>query len=322
MPNANTNTISPLNLQVRDAVFLFIFFLPLARSTYSIAATDKVSRQVGGAGAACLPNNDVFRVLYVSAPNSTVLHTQGLLMEDRDDPILSKATNMMQKGDYEELGDIFNAMQILDTREYSFFDADETQQSTNRFNLRQYGIADFDSHAGHTGKNLSHFFESKGYNSVQSDGGMTSVSDRYNYHAIGNVVKYGTVTMLQRGFENQLDDFNVGICDMAGRLMAALKSVSDGDFGDVRCLEQNNKTSAAGAFLHIDNADGTQSIHINIIGDGTSEPIEALQKEFDIWRANNPCFSETSGASLGIKSSIFLQILTLGVLISTGLSFL
>lgn len=205
MPNANTNTISPLNLQVRDAVFLFIFFLPLARSTYSIAATDKVSRQVGGAGAACLPNNDVFRVLYVSAPNSTVLHTQGLLMEDRDDPILSKATNMMQKGDYEELGDIFNAMQILDTREYSFFDADETQQSTNRFNLRQYGIADFDSHAGHTGKNLSHFFESKGYNSVQSDGGMTSVSDRYNYHAHnGKCCKiwYGTVTMLRCGFEN------------------------------------------------------------------------------------------------------------------------
>ena len=81
-----------------------------------------------------------------------------------------------------------------------------------------------------------------------------------------------------------------------------------------------NMSAAAGAlcFLHtIDNADGTvryvYSIHTLSYywrrrnRNQRTVPIEAstftftLQKEFDIWRANNPCSSETFGASLGMN---------------------
>ena len=41
--------------------------------------------------------------------------------------------------------------------------------------------------------------------------------------------------------------------------------------------------------VHIDNPDGTQLIHINIVGDGSYDPVEAMMQDLLKWRENNPC---------------------------------
>ena len=48
---------------------------------------------------------------------------------------------------------------------------------------------------------------------------------------------------------------------MAGKLMAALESVFSKGLGDVRCLDDDESGySTTGAYLHVDNADGTERI--------------------------------------------------------------
>ena len=39
---------------------LVAFFMPIVTATYSIVATDAKTRQVGGAGATCLEDRDIF----------------------------------------------------------------------------------------------------------------------------------------------------------------------------------------------------------------------------------------------------------------------
>jgi hypothetical protein len=62
---------------------------------------------------------------------------------------------------------------------------------------------------------------------------------------------------------------------MAGKLMTGMYRVADGDFGDVRCLNKDG-TTATGAYLHVDNPDGTEFIHINIIDSNANELVEEL----------------------------------------------
>jgi hypothetical protein len=57
---------------------------------FNCVATDATKRKFGGAGATCLETHDVYEALYLSSPNHTVLHTQGLLI-DRDNPIITTA---------------------------------------------------------------------------------------------------------------------------------------------------------------------------------------------------------------------------------------
>ena len=77
------------------------------------------------------------------------------------------------------------------------------------------------------------------------------------------------------GFEEENDEFNFGLCDMAGKLMTGMCRVADGDFGGVRCLNKDG-TTATGAYLHVDNPDGTEFIHINIIDSNANELVEEL----------------------------------------------
>jgi hypothetical protein len=290
---------------------LVAFFMPIVTATYSIVATDAKTRQVGGAGATCLEDRDIFEALYRSAPNRSVLHTQGLLL-DRDDPIVMIALDMMQKD--ESLDDILNAMQGLDTANYTFTTSLDDFEIPN-VDVRQYGIADFYSQAGYTGTSLaSVWYGIFGINGTeQVDVGKKFENDRYIYHTMGNVVTKGTVGALQRGFENQNDDFNFGLCDMAGKLMTAMNGVAAGGFGDARCLNDGGK-SATGAYLHIDNADGTALIHINKIGDGTSEPVEEMKETFHQWRKDNPCPGDSSGASMRLEFEFTTLLSMFGIL--------
>ena len=118
-------------------------------ATYSIIATDATTRQVGGAGATCLPDRDIFEALYVSVPNYAVMHTQGWLLP-RDSPIITTAKVMMKMPETFSLNDILNEMQTMDKSSFSYGEDEEIPA----VDLRQYGIANFDTTQGYTGKEL------------------------------------------------------------------------------------------------------------------------------------------------------------------------
>lgn len=259
-------------------------------ATYSIVATDEQTRQVGGAGATCIPSTDVFDALYLSAPNRSVLHTQGQMYGT--DAIKKTAMEMMERN--EPIDVVLKEMQELDTDPWPFGEF-------LLVDMRQYGMADFnaDSHGGYTGKSLQTIYDDvllienteqvdtgAGRNDVEGTNG--TVRGRHSFHAQGNVVAEGTVTTLSDGFlGGGGDDRFDPRCDMAARLMAAMNGVAEGGLGDVRCISDHGGVSATGAFLHVDEADGTELIHINEIGDGSYEPVEEVNRQFLVWRESN-----------------------------------
>lgn len=122
-----------------------------------------------------------------------------------------------------------------------------------------------------------------------------SFSDFY-YHVQGHGVSSTSVNLLQAGFIG-IDILDVTVpydCpDLAGRLMSAISQVKNNDVGDERCIRENG-SSATTAFLHIDNPDGSTYIHLEIIGDGTSEPVTELEEKYLGWRSLNPCAVDES----------------------------
>lgn len=283
---------------------LLCLSLAITEATYSIVATDAYTRQVGGAGASCIPNGDIFDALYLSAPNRSVFHTQGLLLE-RNSTIVMTAIDMMQTDD-DSIGDILAKMRELDTEPYLM--SEDGSVTMPKVDLRQYGMANFhvnDSHGGYTGSSLQEVYDDifQIKDTVQIDKGAgrsnnDEDSGRYSFHAQGNVVKDGTVDSLYDGFVEGGDGSN--ICDMALRLMAAMDKVLKDGGGDMRCINEHNGISATGAFLHIDEADGKELIHINIVGDGTFEPLEKLRQEFFAWKEGNPC-SQRNETSIDVE---------------------
>lgn len=266
-------------------LILSSLLLTVAEATFSIVATDAVTMQVGGAGASCVPSADIFDVLYLSAPNISVLHTQGWKLE-RNSTIVTTAVDMMDTN--QPIEDILGEMKELDTESFvGLFPLVE---------LRQYGMADFSTNAstgGYTGQSLETMYDIMRIdNTEQIDIGMDRNDDgtdgRYSFHAQGNVVAEDTVQSLFDGFTGEGDGAKYQ-CDMADKLMAAMAKVVEEGLGDMRCINDHNGVTSTGAFLHIDNPDGTQLIHINIVGDGSYDPVEAIMQDFLKWRENNPC---------------------------------
>jgi hypothetical protein len=294
--------------------FLFVGALlllqevPIATATYSIVSTDATTRQVGGAGATCLPDRDVFEALYLSVPNRSVLLTQGWLLP-KDDPIILTALDMMQQTKDESVDDILDKMLEMDDKKYAL----KSGEVYVGRDMRQYGIADFDHHNAHTGSKLTELWEKlpplyydgatiTGNDEETDQGGQLFGNSSYVFHAMGNVVKVGTVDAMANAFQNSEnnDNYDYEVCDMAGKLMAALESVFSKGLGDVRCLDDDESGySTTGAYLHVDNADGTERIHINVISDGTEEePVEGVKRVFLEWRKDHSCEDMvTSGAS-------------------------
>ena len=165
--------------------------------------------------------------------------------------------------------------------------------------LRQYGVVNLVGQAaGYSPstikdyyKNLNYTEERLGLNYTQMNegGGVES----YTYSAQGNIITEDTVPTLAGKFV-AADT----ACDLAGRLYGSLEAVFDaasqegGKFmGDVRCVPY----PAASAYIHVDNADGTEFLHIDVIGGAVEEsPFIKLKEQYDTWRSNNPCKVEGS----------------------------
>ena len=284
-------------------LLLLSTFASIATATYSIVATDSKTKQVGGAGATCLPDRNVYDLLYFSVPGSSVLHTQAWLPA-RDDPIITTAVARMEEGASPNA--VLEAMYALDLSDITYGVPNGPNITVPELSMRQYGIADFSSTAAYSGESLAYVIEAFfGFGGGEiADGGKTNLDDRYNYHAMGNIVTNGTIASLQSGFEDQDDKYNFGLCDMAGKLMTAMSRVADEGFGDMRCLVGEKPVSATGSYLHIDNADGTVLIHIDWVGSGDKEPVEAMKKQFYTWRKENPCDNASSGSSTRVSPLI------------------
>ena len=147
--------------------------------------------------------------------------------------------------------------------------------------------------------------------------------DRYIVISGGNFVSNGSVAAMQDGFANAAESKFAGETDdLAGRLMSALHEVIAQGLGDVRCKEYYN-TTATGAYLHIDNPDGSTHLHINIVDSGA--PVVDVGNAFLEWRDSgvtsgwvfvpsyaNPLDSLFS-ASNRAGGSIFLPLLQAGL---------
>ena len=170
------------------------------------------------------------------------------------------------------------------------------------------GMADFFTNGGYTGRSLETAYTLAGMvnGTEQIDLGSEDLVDgRYSYRALGNDVARGTVDALRTGFlaetttgdgdgdgddgeEDTHDDYD-DHCIMARRLTAAMDEVLRDGLGDMRCIHGHDGITATGAYLHVDNPDGTVLVHINKAGDGSYEPIEELKREFLRWQERSGC---------------------------------
>jgi hypothetical protein len=272
------------------ALFVAVAFCAttlVVEATYSIVAADLATRQVGGSGATCLPGQSVFDALYVSEPNRSVLHTQGWLIP-HDSPIVLNVRELMKNETPPD--EILEAMLEQDVGFFRALDVFGIPGfgSIPEANVRQWGLADFEASAGYTGDQLDFVYEEilGILGTIQQDKG--GVHNRFQYHAQSNIVVNGTNERMQEGFESP----PVGFCDdLPGRLMAGLY-VGGSLGGDVRC----DPVSASGAFLHVDNPDGTEYLHIEIVGDGSVEPLDELAGSYFKWREQNPCPTDATDA--------------------------
>ena len=251
----------------------------LIGATWSIVATDNVTRQVGGAGASCVLGVSIFDSLHSAVPGLGVLNAQALGQNETSPPVIMALIL---------LGNETNPSDIIDVITTDQVDPGLLLEGYPNSQMRQYGIVDMKGRAaGYTGSKLEEiyvtFFSLLDTAQVDTQG---SSGNAFTYSAQGNVVTNETVPSVEKGFLGLLEE-GMG-CDLADRLMIAVEAGGADGAGDKRCLNDYG-TPAAGAFLHVDNADGTVLVHIDIVGNGTSNPLLSLREQYDEWRALNPC---------------------------------
>jgi hypothetical protein len=298
---------------VRVRLLLILGFLRLTDATYSIAATDSATRQVGGAGASCVENFSIYGALYHGVPDHGVLMTQAspppegspvyevgraLLLNDTDPAvILTTITDPSLDGGNESVGEFADP----DKGNYTLIGFVTFDHNL----LRQYGCVDLIGRAaGYEDATLKEYYYAVGYvegedffaNYTQEH--KTGTIDTFTYSAQGNIITDATVDSIAESFKLDVNESDGGVCALAARLHRAIVAPSlmlrdamereDETLlaGDVRCFGSNG-AAAAGMFLHVDNPDGSVLVHIDIAG--VEDPYPAFQEAYDAWRANSTC---------------------------------
>ena len=169
----------------------------VVEATYTIAATDSVTRQIGAAGGTCVKGNSLYEINYHGVPNQGVLLTQALppspkspvydlgealllnstdpevIIEEITDPLLDKDNNLLVK--------LLNFL--------GFFLGNATY---DYHQLRQYGCVDLMGRAaGYEDPSLKEFYYDTGdidemgggslFNYTQNH--MTGTIDTFTYSA-------------------------------------------------------------------------------------------------------------------------------------------
>lgn len=205
-----------------------------AHATYSIAAVDLDTRQVGGAVTSCIGGTDLSMV-YASLPGVGVIHAQSLL--DDDGRLRAHAIELMRQG--------MAPSDILSDLMRPIFDPQAS--------WRQYGIVELTGEpVGYTGDDA---YEFKG--TLQGD------IPGFRYSVQGNYLTGPEVLI------DTTNGFKGGACDLAERLMLALEAGAQPGQGDARCTERG--TPSDSAFIEVDLPQGPPGsyLKLSVVGTGS-----------------------------------------------------
>lgn|GEM_PF-2306364 len=237
-----------------------------ALATYSIAATDSQTQEVGGAITSCVGSLDV-GIVYGSLPGVGVIHAQAQL--DQRGRAKTRAIELLEEG--------IDPSEII--AEISRRDFDQA------FASRQYGIVDLSGRAaGFTGEQAQAY-----KNDQQSKVGT------FTYSVQGNILTSQAV------LDQAAEAFQEPACDLAERLMRALEAGADHGEGDSRCTGAGIPSDSA--FIQVDRPGQSEPyLQLSIAGTRPDNPLPQLREMFDAWRATHPC-SMPSGSAAGSGGS-------------------
>jgi len=231
-----------------------------AAATYSIAAVDRATAQVGGAGASCVGDQSV-RIIYGVAPGRGVVHAQAFVNTDGRD----EAVSLLERE--AAPADIIALLTAPD------FDPQAA--------LRQYGVVDLEGRAAaFTGDQNGDFAGDR-----QGEAGSTVFTVQ------GNILTGAAV------IDRAAAAFEGGGCDLADRLMLALEAGAENGEGDSRCT--GGGVPADSGFIEVDlpgEAPGSY-LRLEATGTGDDSPVALLRQQYDAWRADNPCPSAVPDAA-------------------------
>ncbi|MFW7377395.1 MAG: DUF1028 domain-containing protein [Oligoflexus sp.] len=176
---------------------MFLAYSSQAWATYSIVATDRTSRQVGGATTSCVQGSSV-SLVYEAAPGIGAVHAQAYSNREAR----AAAVQLLNQG-YSAA----ETLQAITSTRYDQYAA-----------YRQYGIVSFDETVAYTGSNNGEFA-----------GDLQGRSESYRYTIQGNILTSEQVLLQSEAA------FIAGGCDLADKLMLALEAGAANGEGDQRC---------------------------------------------------------------------------------------
>jgi uncharacterized Ntn-hydrolase superfamily protein len=249
------------------STFLTAFFLAFgapAQDTFSIAAVDSLTGEVGSAGASCLdnivfPNSGGAIIISTVLPGRGVIHTQAQWSAGNQ----FVARNKMLEG-------------LSPTEIVAWM---QTHDANFNPSIRQYGIADFSP----TGSPRAAGFT--GANCLDWKGHKTGP----NYAIQGNILLGPAI------LDSIEARFLAATGSLADRLMAALQGANVVG-ADTRCAD--NGTSSLSAFLRVAKpTDAANSLYLSLNVPSLpagQEPIDSLQSLYNQWKATIPTAEPTA----------------------------
>ncbi len=236
----------------RLALVATLLVVPMTtQATYSIVATDSKTRQVGGSATSCIGSIPV-SIIYGSAPNHGAIHAQARF-DFTSIYILKMVAHLLAKNTPAAVIGVITDPEV-----------------DPMYSERQYGVVEFGRAAGYTGT---------ANNSYAND--IQGTFETYAYSIQGNILTSQAV------LDQAKAAFVSGGCDLADRLMLALEAGAQNGEGDQRCTP--NGIPSDSAFIHVDAADKTVVLHLEVVGTAPTSPLLKLQTQYNAWRKDNPC---------------------------------
>ena len=237
-------------------------------ATYSIAATDSATQQVGGAVTSCVGSLDLAAV-YGSVPGKGVIHAQAQL----DQQLRGKNLGVML------LGQAIDPTEII---------ARITAQSLDSgFASRQYGVVDVQGRAaGFTGS------RAQTYRSDQHASFRT-----FSYSVQGNILTS------QKVLDQAAAGFEGAGCDLADRLMAALEQGGMNGEGDSRCTGDGIPSDAAFIQVDLPGSPAGSYLRLSVSDTAPANPLPRLRSMFDTWRKAHPCMMPAAAGAGGTAAA-------------------
>jgi uncharacterized Ntn-hydrolase superfamily protein len=235
-----------------------------AHATYSIAAVDMSTGQVGGAVTSCVGTLDV-AIVFGSAPGKGVIHAQAQL--DQRGRAKDRAIQLLTQG--------VAPSEIVMQLTAASFDP--------QFQSRQYGVVDLTGRAaGFTGADAQAYKHDQQAN-----------TGAFVYSVQGNILTS------QRVLDQASRAFEAQGCDLADRLMLALEAGAHNGEGDSRCTDQGIPSDSA--FIEVDRMGEPAGSYLKLSVTDTApqSPLIQLRQQFDTWRKQHPCTMAAGAAGSG-----------------------